>query len=325
MAMRAIEAENFSGYSGLRQIELPKPQPARERALVRVTAAGVTPLDHTILSGGLPLAKAPLVLGNEGAGVIEDPGDSGLAAGTRVMFTGPYGVRENGAWQDWLLARPEDLAVVPDEIDDVVAASLPVAYLTAQITLTLAGFKAGSTVLAPAIGGSVGNATYQLARAQGAGKVISTAGSAAKAARAKELGFEGVIDLTIESLADGVRRLTAGRGVDIVIDSIGGTVTSEALSSLGLDGVLITLGYSAGRKTTIDVTDLIWKRARMAGFSLFAQSPTAIATAWRDVIPLIVGGSIKPIVERVYPLGEAGEALRHLSGDRPFGKVVLAG
>ena len=98
-------------------------------------------------------------------------------------------------------------------------------------------------------------------------------------------------------------------------------MTSEALSSLGLGGVLITLGYSAGRKTTIDVTDLIWKRARMAGFSLFAQAPTAIATAWRDIIPLIVIGSVKPIVER----GEAHEALRHLIEDRPLGKVVLAG
>src|ERR1700681_4544266 len=165
MPMRAIEAETFSGYGGLRQIELPKPQPARERVLVRVTAAGVTPLDHTILSGGHPRAKAPLVLGNEGAGVIEDAGDSSLAVGSRVMFTGPYGVRENGAWQDWLLVRPEHLALVPDSIDDVVAASLPVAYLPAQITLTLAGFKPGKTVLAPGIGVSVGNASHQLGRA----------------------------------------------------------------------------------------------------------------------------------------------------------------
>jgi NADPH2:quinone reductase len=157
--MRAIEAETFSGYGGLRQVELPKPQPARDRVLVRVTAAGVTPLDHTILSGGHPRAKAPLMLGNEGAGVVEDGGDSGLAVGSRVMFTGPYGVRENGAWQEWLLARPEDLAIVPDAIDDVVAASLPVAYLTAQTTLTLAGFKPGMTVLAPGIGGSVATAT----------------------------------------------------------------------------------------------------------------------------------------------------------------------
>jgi len=94
--------------------------------LVRVTAAGVTPLDHTILSGGHPRAKAPLVL-DEGAGVIEDAGESGLAVGSRVMFTGPYGVAENGARQDWLLVRPEHLALVPDAIDDVVAASLPVA------------------------------------------------------------------------------------------------------------------------------------------------------------------------------------------------------
>jgi NADPH:quinone reductase len=181
------------------------------------------------------------------------------------------------------------------------------------------------TVLAPGIGGSVGNATYQLARAQGAGKVISTAGSAGKAARARELGFEDVVDLTAEGLAEGVRRITAGKGADIVIESIGGTVTSEALSSLGLGGTLITLGYSAGRKTTIDVTDLIWKRARMAGFSLFAQSPAAIAAAWRDVIPLMLDGSVKPIVEWVYPFAEAGDALRHLIEDRPFGKVVLAG
>jgi len=325
MAMRAIEAKTFSGYGGLRRTELPKPRPARDRVLVRITAAGVTPLDHTILSGGHPRAKAPLVLGNEDAGVIEDAGDSGLAVGNRVMFTGPYGVSENGAWQEWLLARPEDLALVPEAVEDVVAASLPVAYLTAQITLTQAGFKPGMTVLAPGIGGSVGNATYQLARAQGAGKVISTAGSAAKAAGARELGFEDVIDLTAEGLAEGVRRITAGKGVDIVIESIGGAVTSEALSSLGLGGVLITLGYSAGRKTTIDVTDLIWKRARMAGFSLFAQSPAAIAAAWRSILPPIVGGSVKPIVERVYPFAVAGEALRHLVEDRPFGKVVLAG
>ncbi len=98
--MRAIEAQTFSGYGGLRQIELPKPQPAKSRVLVRVTAAGVTPLDHTILSGGHPRAKAPLVLGNEGAGVIEDAGDSGLAVGSR---TGPTAfVRmergKNGCW-----------------------------------------------------------------------------------------------------------------------------------------------------------------------------------------------------------------------------------
>ena len=120
-------------------------------------------------------------------------------------------------------------------------------------------------------------------------------------------------------------KLNFFEGADIAIDSVGGVVTGEALSSLGLGGVLIILGYSAGRKTLIDVTDLIWKGARMAGFSLFAQPPTAIAAAWREIVRLVVGGSIKPVVERVYPLSEAGEALRHLIEDRPFGKVILAG
>src|ERR1700722_19863721 len=181
--MRAIEAETLTGYTGLGQVELPKPRRTNDKALVHITAAGVTPLDHTILSGGHPRAKAPLGLGNEGAGVIDDAGASDLEVGSRVMFTGPCGVGESGAWQDWLLVRPEHRALVPDAIAHVVAASLPVAYLTAQVTLTLAGFKPGMTVLAPGVGGSVGNATHQLARAQGAGKVISTAGSAAKVAR----------------------------------------------------------------------------------------------------------------------------------------------
>jgi NADPH2:quinone reductase len=323
--MLAIQAKKFSGYGGLQQIALAKPQPAKDKVLVRITAAGVTPLDHTILTGGHPRAMPPLVLGNEGAGVIEAAGDSGLAVGDRVIFTGPYGVAENGTWQEWLLVRPEHLTLVPRAIDDVTGAGMPVAYLTAQVTLTLAGFKPGMTVLAPGIGGSVGNATYQLARARSAGKVISTAGSAAKASKARELGFENVIDLSTDGLNEAVNRITEGKGADIVIDSIGGTVTSEALSSLSLGGILITLGYSAGRKTTIDVTDLIWKRARMAGFSLFAQSPTVIAAAWRDILPLTVNGSVRPIIERIYPFADAGGALRHLIEDRPFGKVVLAG
>src|SRR5580693_8478044 len=166
--MWAIEAEAFLGYEGLRRTQRADPRPTDGKVLVRITAAGVTPLDHTILSGAHPRAKPPLVLGNEGAGVIEDAGGSGLAIGSRVMFTGPYGVGEDGAWQERLLVRPEHLVLVPDAIGDVVAASLPVAYLTAQVTLTLAGFKPGMTVLAPGIGGSVGNATFQLARAQGA-------------------------------------------------------------------------------------------------------------------------------------------------------------
>ena len=321
--MRAMQAESFTGYGGLKLVEVPGPTLAAGRVLVRVTAAGVSPLDHTILSGGHPRATAPLILGNEGAGVVEDPGDSSCAVGARVMFCGAYGVSEHGIYAERIAVRAEDLSPIPDAIDDATAGGLPVAYLTAQITLIQAGFAAGKTVLAPAIGGAVGNAVTQLARAQGAAKAISTTTSSLKAKQARALGFEEVIDLSSEGLVDGVARLTAGRGVDIVIESVGGALTGQALGTLALNGILTTLGYSAGRKTTIDVTDLIWKRASMSGFSLFAQSPAVKGTAWATIRTLLSSGKVTPIVERTYKLDAAAEALRHLIEDRPFGRVVL--
>jgi len=321
--MRAMRAESFTGYEGLKLVGVPRPTLADGRVLVRITAAGVSPLDHTILAGGHPRAKAPLILGNEGAGIVEDPGDSAFAVGARVMFCGPYGVSEDGTYAEWIAARAEDLCAIPEAIDDATAGGLPVAYLTAQITLTQAGFAPGKTVLAPAIGGAVGNAATQLARAQGAAKAISTTTNPLKAKQARALGFDDVIDLSSESLVDGVARLTGSRGVDIVIESVGGTLTGEALAAVALNGVVTSLGYSAGRKTTIDVTDLIWKRASMSGFSLFAQGPAVKAAAWASIRSLLSSGQVKPIVARTYKLDAADEALRHLIEDRPFGRVVL--
>src|SRR2546430_6952139 len=174
MMMRAVRAESFTGYGGLKLVEVPRPRRADGRVLVRITAAGVTPLDHTILSGEFPRAAAPLILGNEGAGVVVDPGDSVFSEGARVMFTGPYGVAEDGTYSEWIAVRDEDLCIIPDTIDDATAGGMPVAYLTAQIALTQAGFEPGKTVLAPAIGGAVGNAVTQLAPAQGAAKTDLT-------------------------------------------------------------------------------------------------------------------------------------------------------
>ena len=321
--MRAMRAEQFSGYEGLKLVDLPKPAVSDGRVLLRVTAAGVTPLDHTILSGQLPLAKAPLVLGNEGAGIVEDGGGTDVPLGSRVMFTGPYGVFEDGAYSEWLAVRKENLCLISEGVDDVIAAGIPVAYLTAQMSLTLAGFQAGKTVLAPAIGGSVGNAVTQLARALGAKHAISSTTNHAKAEQAKALGFNEVIDMSFEKLGDGVRRITGGYGADIVIDGIGGDVLSEALGALAPGGRLTTLGYSASRKATINVTDLIWKQASIQSFMLFAQPQAAWVDAWNVIVPLLQSGAIKPIVAKTFPLAEAADALRYLVEGRPFGRVVL--
>src|SRR5580698_11116802 len=230
--MRAMRAEGFRGYQDLNLVDTPNPQVSVGRVLIKIVAAGVTPLEHTILSGGYSRTKAPLVLGSEGAGVVEDANGSEFSAGARVMFTGPYGVYEDGAYSEYLAVRKEHLSLIPGNIDDVSAAGLPVAYLTARMTLSLAGFQEGKTVLAPAIGGSVGNAVTQLARALGARHAISTTTSHAKAEHAKTLGFDEVVDLSTDKLGEGVHRTTQGYGSDIVIDAIGGDILSDALGTL---------------------------------------------------------------------------------------------
>jgi NADPH2:quinone reductase len=321
--MRVMRASGFNGYGDLELVDLPRPEVSNGRVLVRMTAAGVTPLDHTILSGKYPKAKAPLVLGNEGAGVVEEGGGTEFPAGSRVMFTGLYGISEDGTYSEYLAVRKQDLCLIPDGVNDVSAAGIPVAYLTAQMALSLAGFQAGKTVLAPAIGGSVGNAATQLARALGAKHAISSTTNPKKAEQAKALGFDEVIDLSGETVGAGVRRISDGYGADIVIDAIGGEILSGALPVLAPGGTYVTLGYSAGRTATIDVTDLIWKRATMKSFALMAQPPAAWAEAWSTIIPLLRSGSVTPIVAKSFPLVEASAALRYLIEDRPFGRVVL--
>src|SRR5580658_6944493 len=321
--MRAMRAEQFSGYEALRLVDLPKPAVTDGRVLVRITAAGVTPLDHTILSGQFHGKGAPLILGNEGAGVVEEGGGAEFPAGSRVMFWGVYGAFEDGAYSEWIAVRKEDLCLIPDNVDDVSAAGIPVAYLTAQVGLTLAGFRPGKTVLAPAIGGSVGNAVTQLARALGAKHAISTTTNSTKAEKAKALGFHEVIDTSLEKLGDGVRRITDSNGADIVIDGIGGEVLSEALKALAIGGSLTTLGYSASRQTTINVTDLIAPQASIRSLNMFRQPQATVTDAWNAIVSLLQSGAIKPIVAKTFPLVEAAEALRYLVEGRPFGRVVL--
>jgi len=168
--MKDIQAADRGGYDALHLVDIPRPQPLAGQALVRVTSAGVTPLDRTVLAGLHPSArKLPLVPGNEGARVvIEDPSGR-FPAGERVLFfAGPGGVAEDGTFAEMTSVPSGNLAPLPGEIPDEIAGGLPVAYLSAFLALRQAGFRAGQSVLAPGAGGSVGNATLKVARALGA-------------------------------------------------------------------------------------------------------------------------------------------------------------
>jgi NADPH:quinone reductase len=166
-------------------------------------------------------------------------------------------------------------------------------------------------------------AVTQMARALGAKHAMSSTTNHAKAEQAKAFGFIEVIDTSLERLADGVRRITDGYGADIVIDGIGGEVLNQALGALAFEGSLTTLGYSASRQTTIDVTDLIVPQASIRSLNMFRQPQATVADAWKAIVSLLQSGAIKPIVAKTFPLVEAAEALRYLVEGRPFGRVVL--
>ncbi|MGY4983971.1 zinc-binding dehydrogenase [Streptomyces sp. 900105755] len=137
-----------------------------------------------------------------------------------------------------------------------------------------------------------------------------------------EPGYE-VIDLTRETLRDGVARLTDGKGVDVVLDGVAGPITGQALGALARGGTLVSIGYSVGMRADISVTDLIWKAARVHGFTFSLFSQKQVNDINTRLLDLVAGKNITPLVDRVFPLEQAAQAQRHLIEASPFGRVLL--
>jgi NADPH2:quinone reductase len=320
--------EQQKGAAALKLVERDKPSVNGSDVLVRMTAPGVVPFDVAIINdeneASFPAANLPVVPGNQGAGVVEDPGRSSFKSGERVMFGAfPYGFMRPGSWSEYAAVDADHLSRIPDSVSDGAAAQAAVAYPTAWFALREAGLAAGKTVLATGIGGSVGNAAYQLARALGAAKVISTAGSTTKAEVAAKAGYDNVIDLSKESMVEGVRARNGGENVDIVIDSLGGQVIAEAIKCLNRYGKSIALGFAAGRQSTITLADLILVRGSIKGYGVYTNSPADWREAWADFSRLADGGKIKPIFDRSFAFEDAPAALRYVAQARPFGGVAL--
>ncbi|MEU1814829.1 zinc-binding alcohol dehydrogenase family protein [Streptomyces roseifaciens] len=328
--MRAIQYDSHGGYDRLRPVDLPVPEPAPGQALVRITYGTVSPLDDTVRAGRMSpdLHKPlPIVPGGAAVGVVADPGTSGLAAGARVTVTGQgRGLSVDGTWREYVAEYPADLSPVPDGVTDRQMAALQAGsgHVTAYLALTeLARFRPGRSVLAPGIGGAVGMGTAQVAAELGASLVISTAGSTTKAEQARAAGFAHVVDLSRETLREGVARLTGGRGVDVVVDGVAGPLLGDALACLARGGDYVSVGYAGGTRGTVDVTDLIWRTARVHGYMFNMFPPATAAAARRTVTGWLAERRFDPVVAREFPLEEAARAQRHLIEDRPFGRVLL--
>jgi NADPH2:quinone reductase len=328
--MKAIQYRAYGDYAENRLVDLPRPQLGDTGVLVEMRIVGINPLDNTFRSGNHYAAtphNLPRIGGQTGVGVVVETRSEGFAVGDRVFVRlSGAGLTTDGAWREFVDAPAESLSHIPDEIDDQRAAAFMAGYgyLTGYLSLTqLVQFKAGQTVLAPAIGSAVGMETVQVARRLGALLAISTAGNTEKAERARADGYEHVIDLSRESLKDGVLRITEGKGVDLIVDGVSGSLTGEALGALANGGAMVIAGYAGGREAKVNVTDIIWKAATIRGFTFRLFSSETLAAAAAALLGYLKEGDLQPAISKIFPLLRAPDAVRHLIEDRPYGRVLM--
>jgi NADPH2:quinone reductase len=321
--MKAIQIQSHGGLEVLRVTTLPDPEPVADELLVRIKASAVNPLDGIIRMGYFPIAKKPpLILGEEAAGIVERNG-TGFKAGERVIvYGGGLGVFRDGTWAEVVAVPASSLRRLPEGISFEQGAALANVGVTAYGALRTTELKAGETLVVLGATGGVGSAGVQIGKAIGA-RVIAVMSTAGKAARLQSLGADHVVALSDGPLAKQMQKLTEGRGADVVLDTVGGDVTGQALSSLASFGRLVHLGYSAGTTLTIDSLDLIAKPATIIGFNIFLVPAERSAKDVDEVITLAAQAKYRAVVDKTFPMSEVVEATRFLDERKAFGKVVL--
>jgi NADPH:quinone reductase-like Zn-dependent oxidoreductase len=316
LKMKAIQYRAYGDYAENRLADIPPPLPVDGQVLVQMRTVGVNTLDNTFRSGRFYAAtpeNLPRVGGQMGAGVVVESKSPRFKAGDRVFVTGPgFGIIADGVWRDLVAAPAAGLWPVPDSIDDDHAAAFlaGAGYLTGFLVLSeFVSFRPGQSVLAPGIGGAVGMESVQIARTLGTSLAISTASATAKAETARAFGYQHIIDLSKESVRSGVMRMTRGKGVDVVIDGVGGPLTGEALGCLSFGGLYAVVGCAGGRETSINLTDVIWKAAKVRGFMMRDFAPETIGGALRTLTEHAAQAALQPTIAKIFPLADAAEAV----------------
>ena len=321
--MKAIQIQSHGGLDVLRITTLPDPDPGADEALVRIKASAVNPLDGIIRMGYFPAAKEPpLILGEEAAGIVERNGP-GFKVGERVIvYGGGLGVFRDGTWAEMVAIPASSLRRLPEDISFEEGAALTNVGVTAYGALRTAELKAGETLVVLGAAGGVGSAGVQIGKTIGA-RVIAVVSTARKAERLQALGADHVLALSDGPLARQVQKLTERKGADVVLDTVGGDVTGQALSALASFGRLVHLGYGAGTKLTIDSLDLIGKPSAIIGFNIFLTPAERSAKDIDEVIALAAQAKYRAIVDKTFPMSEVAEATRYLDERKAVGKVVL--
>ena len=307
--MRAIRQTTLGGPEVLELVDVPRPEPAPTEVLVRVTAAGVNPVDWKVRSAGGLLGSPPFTVGWDVAGVVEELGRgvTRFAVGDRV-FGMPRFPREAAAYAEYVTSPSRPLARIPDGLSDVEAAALPLGGLTAwQALVETAGVGPGSRVLVLAAAGGVGHLAVQIAKALGA-HVLGTA-RAEKHAFLASLGVDEPVDYTTGPLAGRLR------DVDVVFDLLGPDAAADAVPTLRDGGVLVTAASGSGLAPLHDAAE---GRVEVVGILV---EPDRLGM--ESLAALVEEGRLRPHVAETFPLADAARAHERGENGRTQGKLVL--
>lgn len=323
--MRAVLIREPGGPDVLELREVPMPSPGKGEVRVRVRATAVNRADLLQRMGAYPAPPdaPPDIPGLELAGEVE-----ALGEGARELKVGDhvYGLVGGGAYAEYAVAHERTLARMPEGSSFTDAAAIPEAFLTAYDALILqAHLSAGEDVLVHAVGSGVGTAAVQIARAIGA-RSIGTARTQAKLDRARALGMHDGILAKGASFADRVNEVT-GRGVDVVLELVGGDYVAEDLKCVAQKGRIVLVGLMAGVRVDLDLAKVLRKRVELRGTVLRArpleEKIEAAQVLARNITPLVASGSLKAVIGEMLPLAEASRAHELVASNATFGKVVL--
>lgn len=340
--VKAVIFYKRGGVDQLRYEEVPTPRISADEVLVRVRACGLNHLDIFARRGAQGV-KVPLphILGIESAGEVAEVGAEvrTIQVGDRVLVNPKIvcgrceyclaghdnlcpkgkliGIQLDGGYAEYLKAPAANIVPLPPALSYEEAAAIPVAFGTAwHMLVTRARLKAGETVLVLAAGSGVGSAAVQVAKHLGA-RVIATASTDEKLARARELGADEVVNYSQGKFSHAVKRLTGNWGVDVVFEHVGPDTWEQSVASLAPNGRLVTCGATTGRWGRTDLWSLFGKQLSLLG---------SFGAAQRDVeaVAELVGqGKLRPVIDRCLPLQEAALGHRLLEERKVFGKVIL--
>ena len=319
--MRALRNTTDGGPRLLEIHEVAVPTRTHGDVLVEVHAAGVAYPDVLQSRGEYQhRVDVPFTVGSEFAGVVvEADADSGFVPGDRVL-----GVSGSGAFADYVVAPADRVLPLPDDVDFVQAAAMPINTLSADFALGERGnLKSGETVLIHGAAGGLGVALTQQAKLRGA-RVIAVVSTPEKADIARRVGADHVI--SPDDFLSDVRSITNGRGVDMVLDPVGGDRFTDSLRSLTSRGRLLVLGFTGGSIPTVKVNRLLLTNTTIVGVAwegLMPRSSVSLPNQWERLAPHVAAGLLVPMISEVLPFDRVVDAIAALDERRAAGKTVI--